>query len=83
MFLLLFAFFDRFSGPVHMDTGSGDRNGKIRADVGDDVSKSLLGLHAFTGSNTTSAFMRKGRIRPFKIKYKFLYEACGDRGSSQ
>ena len=55
-----------------MDTGSGDHRriidiGKIRADVGDDVSKALLGLHAFTGSDTTSAFMRKGKIRPFKI----------------
>ena len=27
----------------------------------------LIGLHAFTGSDTTSAFMRKGKIRPFKI----------------
>ena len=53
-------------------SGSGDHRriidiGKIRADIGDDVSKALLGLHSFTGSDTTSAFIRKGKIRPFKI----------------
>ena len=72
VFLVLLAFFDSFSGPEYRDTGSGDHLriidiGKIRADVGDDVSKAMLGLHAFTGSDTTSAFMRKGKIRPFRI----------------
>ena len=72
VFLLLLAFVNSFSGPIYMDTGSGDHHriidiGKIQADIGDDVSKALLDLHAFTGSDTTSAFMRNGKIRPFKI----------------
>ena len=55
-----------------MDTRSGDHcriidiEG-IRKNIGEDLSKALLGLHAFTGSDTTSAFMRKGKIRPLKI----------------
>ena len=69
VFLLLLAFFDHFDGPVYMDTGSGDHcriigiEG-IRKNIGEDLRKALLGLHAFTGSDTTSAFMRKGKIRP-------------------
>ena len=72
VFLLLLVFVNSFSGPIYMDTGSADHRriidlGKIRADIGDDVCKALLGLHTFTGSDTTSAFMGKGKIRPFKI----------------
>ena len=72
VFLLLLAFAAEFKGPVYMDTGSGDRRriidiGRIRAEVGDDISKALLGLHAFTGCDNTSAFMRKGKVRPFRI----------------
>lgn len=72
VFLLLLAFANSFSAPVYMDTGSGDHRRilditQIRRDVGDNISKALLGLHAFTGCDTTSAFMRKGKSYPFKI----------------
>ena len=72
VFLLLLAFFYHFDGPVYMDTRSGDHRRiidteGIRKNIGEDLSKALLGLHAFTGSDTTSAFMRKGKIRPLKI----------------
>lgn len=75
VFLLLLAHFDSFGAPLYMDTGSGDRRrildiGQIRADVGDDISTALLGLHAFTGCDTTSAFMRKGKVHPLKVMQK-------------
>ena len=35
------------------------------------MAKALPGLHAFTGSDCTSAFVRKGKIQPFKTLEKY------------
>lgn len=72
VFLLLLALIDNFSAPVFMDTGSGEHRRildirHIRADVGEDVSIVLMGLHALTRCDTTSVFMRKGKVHPFKL----------------
>ena len=36
-------------------------------DIGLVVCNALLGLHVFTGCDTTSSFMRKGKVKPFKL----------------
>ena len=37
---------------------------------GHDLCSALLGLHAFTGCDSNSSFMRKGKINPIKIMKK-------------
>jgi len=37
----------------------------IGAELGSDVRKSLLAFHAFAGCDYTSAFVRKGKVKPF------------------
>jgi hypothetical protein len=55
-----------------MDTGSGDKRrlldiNDIVHEHGNDLCAALLGLHAFTGCDSTSSFMKKGKIRPLKL----------------
>ncbi len=40
---------------------------KIAASVGRDVCKALIGMHAYTGCDSVSAFAAKGKTKPFKI----------------
>ena len=75
VFLLLLAFVDSSSGPIYVGTGSGGHRriidiGQLQENGGDGVSKARLGLHTFIGSDTTSAFLRKGKICPLKIKQR-------------
>ena len=60
---------------VLFDTGSGDKRRlinmkKVLAENGTPFCKALLGFHAFTGCDTTSAFSRKGKLKPLKILKK-------------
>ena len=55
-----------------VDNGSSTKNTwkyinltAIGAELGSDVRKSLLAFHAFAGCDYTSAFVRKGKIKPF------------------
>jgi hypothetical protein len=57
---------------VMFDTGVGNKRRLIRVNdiiqnCGAEQSKALLGLHAFTGCDTTSAFVRQGKIKPMKL----------------
>jgi hypothetical protein len=60
---------------VLFDTGTGDKRkllditaiSRLRPEK---VNISLLGLHAFTHCDTTSAFRGKGKIKPFKVMNK-------------
>ena len=38
--------------------------------INKDVIEAILGFHAFTGCDTTSAFVRKGKCRPLKLMMK-------------
>jgi hypothetical protein len=54
------------------DTGTGTKRRmidvkKVAAEVKNDVIQALPGFHAFTGCDTTSAFMRRGKRGPFKL----------------
>ena len=50
-----------------------------------DVLEALPGLHAFTGSDFTAAFMNKGKQRPFELmmKSKAFVRAFGKMGQEQ
>ena len=39
---------------------------KLRLTLGDEMSEALIGLHAFTGCDTVSAFAGRGKIGPIK-----------------
>ena len=63
----------KFSATLWMDTDTS--NGKnrryvnlsaIAISIGSDVCQALLAYHAFTGTDYTSAIIRKGKVRPFR-----------------
>ena len=39
-------------------------------DMDSETADALPGIHALTGSDYTSAFMGKGKVRPFKLLIK-------------
>ena len=64
----------KFSSTLWMDTGtvSGKNRRyvnltKIAANLGQKMCKALPAYHAFTGTDYTSAFVRKGKLKPLKI----------------
>lgn len=72
VFLLLLHFADALSPlEIVFDTGVGDKRrfiviNDVIQSVNGDIIQSLLGFHALTGCDSTSAFLNKGKIRPFK-----------------
>lgn len=72
--VLLLHHLQRVTSTVWMDVGTrnmGNRRyinvTKIAAAIGPSMCGALPGLHAFTGSDYTSAFIRKGKSRPYSI----------------
>ena len=70
VFILLLAYASRITKPVLFDTGSGNNRrlidiSSIASNLGDQIAEALPGLHAFTGCDCTSAFVRKGKTAPF------------------
>ena len=50
---------------------------KIANALGEDVCKVLIGLHAFTGCDTVSAFAGKGKLNALKLTKKTVdYQQC-------
>lgn len=43
---------------------------KLNSAIGKNVANALVGLHAFTGCDTVSAFSGKGKVNPFKLLSK-------------
>jgi len=65
----------KFGARIWMDAGTGNKRryvaiNAITASLGRDMCAALPGLHAFTGSDFTSAFVRKGKARPLAILEK-------------
>jgi hypothetical protein len=65
---------ERFNAHIWMDIGTSANNNRRYVDVssisrtlGTQLCRALPGFHAFTGSDYTSAFYKKGKKRPFKI----------------
>ena len=73
VFLLLVAFADKINCPLYMETVVRNNRRiidikKVNCALGGDVSRAVLGLHCFTGCDTTSAFMRRGKVNPLNLK---------------
>ena len=75
--VLLLHHLHRVKSNVWMEVGTRSRGSvryinvsKIAAAIGPSMCAALPGLHAFTGSDYTSAFVRKGKSKPFSIVRK-------------
>ena len=85
--LLVLYFATEMSKPLFLQTGTGYHrrliNISVLAEMHDkSVIRAILGFHAFTGCDTTSAFLQRGKMKPLKImkaKPQFLlaFEALG------
>lgn len=72
VFILLMAYSFEIQQPLMFDTGGGNNRRlldvhKHAAALGHDVACALPAFHAFTGSDCTSAFVRKGKKGPLKL----------------
>ena len=72
VFLLLLSFSDVIGKTLILDTGTGSRRRQINisqlaSSFSKELRDALLGLHAFTGCDTTSCFAGKGKVKPLKI----------------
>lgn len=75
VFILLLHYNEMITSKVYFDTGTGDKRRLLNVDAiinchGEDLPKYIVGLHAMTGCDTTSAFVRKGKIKPLNIVKK-------------
>ena len=82
--IMCLAFHDKIGAPLFQKCGTKTRTRvvdirKVAATVGIDVCRALIGMHAYTGCDTTSAFAGKGKASALKfltnsreIKYTFL-----------
>ena len=66
VFLLLLHFAEQIKKQLHFETGYGQQHKIIDMTTLSDVHKlesdAILGLHAFTGCDTTSAFLKRGNL---------------------
>ena len=72
VFILCLAFNDQIDAPLFKKCGTRNRTRlvditKVAASIGSKVCKALVGMHAFTGCDTVSAFGGKGKLRALQI----------------
>jgi len=72
VFIMCLAFHDKIGAPLFQKCGTRTRTrlvdiGKVAATVGIDVCRALIGIHAYTGCDTTSAFAGKGKASALKL----------------
>lgn len=66
----------KFKSKLYMDVETTNKRRRcvslsnVAAAIGEDMCGALPGLHAFTGTDYTSAFVRKGKIKPYKLLEK-------------
>ena len=74
VFLLLLHFAEQIKKQLHFETGYGQQHKIIDMTTLSDVHKlesdAILGLHVFTGCDTTSAFLKRGKMKPLKLMRK-------------
>lgn len=73
--VLLTKYTSDISRTILFDTGVGNKRrllnvNEILADKGEDICSVLPAIHCFTGCDTTSAFVRKGKTVPFRLVQK-------------
>ena len=76
VFVLLLHFTQKLEQKVLFDTGVGNKRRLIDVqhvirEVGQEICTALPALHAYSGCDTTSAFVRKGKLMPFKTLKKY------------
>ena len=88
--ILLIHFCTEINHKIYFDTGFGNKRRLISINnildkLGKEFSKCLVGFHAFTGCDTTSSFIRKGKVRPFKLlqSTSSFWHAFQNLGDSQ
>ena len=72
VFIMSLAFCDRIKTPLFQKCGTRTRTRlvdirKVAATVGTEVCRALIGLHAYTGCDTVSAFAGKGKASALKL----------------
>ena len=72
VFIMCLAFHGKIGAPLFQKCGTKTRTRvvdirKVAATVGIDVCRALVGMHAYTGCDTTSAFAGKGRASALKL----------------
>lgn len=72
VFIMCLAFHDKIGAQLFQRCGTKTRTRivdvtKVAASVGLDVCGALIGLHAYTGCDTTSAFAGKGKVNALKL----------------
>ena len=89
VFLLLLPFADKINKILIFDTGTRNkRHQKDMSSLASSLSSSLreaiLGLHVLTGSDTTSCFAGKGKVRPLKTlkKDQFVIDVFARLGTT-
>ena len=73
--VLLIGHTEKIAAEVFLRFGSGGKSqvfnlSKVSKSLGTDVCTALLGLHAFTGCDSVSAFAGKGKVSAFKLMCK-------------
>ena len=72
VFIMSLAFHDKIEASLFLKCGTKTRRrivdiGKVAASVGAGVCRALIGLHAYTGCDTVSAFAGKGKVKALKL----------------
>ena len=76
IFFILLNHAFKIGGDIYFDTGVGNKKrllnvSDISSNFGESLCSALLGLHAFSGSDTTSAFKGIGKLKPIKLLQKY------------
>ena len=90
IFFILLSYVHELSGvTIFFETGNKNKRKLINItslglNYSEQYCKALLGLHAFTGCDSTSAFKSKGKVRPIQLmlKDKLIINACSALGDS-
>ena len=89
VFIFLLKFGQDILNPLLFDTGVGNKQRlldvhKIISEVGEGICGVLPALHAYSGCDTTSAFIHKGKLAPLKtlLKHKDFIDDFLELGSS-
>lgn len=72
VFILSLAFHDKIKAALFLKCGTKTRRRvvdirKVAGTVGIDVCRALIGMHAYTGCDTVSAFAGKGKVKALKL----------------
>jgi len=73
--VILVRFVRHVNQTLLFDTGTGDKRRLVNVqavakDLGDETNLAIVALHAFTGCDTTTAFVRKGKVKPLTLLKK-------------